>query len=323
VTADRRGVPLYDDLPMSDVGGRHSWDVPCCQTVGTIGFISKEIRLAAASSIVSGDLVSLNAPLNVVTPPFFGRSPLRREYVVKWDGLMLEDWVDSLYLQVSSQWDGLNHVGAAPHLFYGGTTLQQQISGEVNGVDVWARHGIAGRGVLVDVVPAVLAREPGWLPGSPTIVRLNDVRGALAATGTPLRFGDILLIHTGFLDWYRGLGERERTAMREAGPQLEAVGLEHSEDVARFLWDGGIAAVASDSVGVEAWPPIREVDARPFGFLHLALIGHLGMAIGELWELAPLVERCRRRGRWDFFLTSAPLNLPGGVGTPANALAVL
>ena len=95
MTADRRGVPLYDDLPMSDVGGRHSWDVPCCKTLGTIGFIGTDIRRAAASSILSGDLVSLNAPLNVVTPPFFGRSPLRREYVIKWDGLMLEDWVDS------------------------------------------------------------------------------------------------------------------------------------------------------------------------------------------------------------------------------------
>ncbi|MEJ1231014.1 MAG: hypothetical protein WDM88_10925 [Galbitalea sp.] len=59
-----------------------------------------------------------------------------------------------------------------------------------------------------------------------------------------------------------------------------------------------------------------------FGFLHHMLLGSFGMAIGELWWLGDLVDDCREDGRWEVFLTSAPLNLPGGIGSPANALAI-
>jgi hypothetical protein len=52
------------------------------------------------------------------------------------------------------------------------------------------------------------------------------------------------------------------------------------------------------------------------------LIGQLGLALGELWWLHDLARSSRADGRYTCFLTSAPLNLPGGVGSPANALAV-
>jgi hypothetical protein len=55
--------------------------------------------------------------------------------------------------------------------------------------------------------------------------------------------------------------------------------------------------------------------------LHRVLIGQFGMALGELWWLADLAHSCRRDGRYEVFLTAAPLNVTGGVGSPANALA--
>lgn len=47
------------------------------------------------------------------------------------------------------------------------------------------------------------------------------------------------------------------------------------------------------------------------------------MSIGELWDLKALSEQCAKFKKWTFLLTSAPLNVPGGVGSPPNALAVL
>jgi hypothetical protein len=44
---------------------------------------------------------------------------------------------------------------------------------------------------------------------------------------------------------------------------------------------------------------------------------------GELWDLDALAIACRARGAYDVFLTAEPLDLPGGVGSPANALAIL
>ena len=49
---------------------------------------------------------------------------------------------------------------------------------------------------------------------------------------------------------------------------------------------------------------------------------HDGMPIGELWDLSRLSEDCVADGVYDFLLTSAPLHLAGGAGTPPNVLAV-
>lgn len=46
------------------------------------------------------------------------------------------------------------------------------------------------------------------------------------------------------------------------------------------------------------------------------------MPIGELWDLKALSEYAKKSGRYSFLLTSAPLNHPGLVGSPANALAL-
>ena len=56
--------------------------------------------------------------------------------------------------------------------------------------------------------------------------------------------------------------------------------------------------------------------------MHRALIGLLGMPIGELWNLDPLAGACAADQRWSFLLTAAPLTVVGGVGSPANAIAL-
>lgn len=268
-------------------------------------------------------MISLNAPLEIIDPPFFGRQPLDRSVEVKRDGLVLDDRIDALYPQVSSQWDALNHIGAAPGVYFGGATLEEQLAGEKNGIDVWARSGIAGRGVLLDLEAVMLRKDRNYTPGSNTVMELADIREAMSAQGVALQFGDILVIYTGYLRWYRDQTEAVRQQLSSDGSEVVAAGLDHTEEIARFLWDTGIAAIASDNLGVEAWPPNRSAEAQPFGFLHSSLIGHLGMAVGELWELDELHAHCVTSGRSDFMLVSAPLNVRGGIGSPANALALV
>jgi hypothetical protein len=69
---------------------------------------------------------------------------------------------------------------------------------------------------------------------------------------------------------------------------LCAPGVEHTEEMARYLWDNQIMAVASDTFAVEVWPPAWGDESVPFGFLHRVLIGQFGMALGELWWLDDL-----------------------------------
>ncbi len=83
-----------------------------------------------------------------------------------------------------------------------------------------------------------------------------------------------------------------------------------------FLWDHRVAAVATDTVTVEVWPPQQDRAS-----LHLA-IARLGLTIGEMFTLAALGEDCARDGRYTTFFTSSPLNIRGGVGSPPNAMAI-
>jgi kynurenine formamidase len=88
--------------------------------------------------------------------------------------------------------------------------------------------------------------------------------------------------------------------------------------MARFLWNHHVSAVCTDNPSVEAAPGDPSV-----GSLHRRLIPALGMVLGELLELAELAAFCAARGRWEFLFVASPMNLPGGVGSPANAVAVL
>jgi hypothetical protein len=43
---------------------------------------------------------------------------------------------------------------------------------------------------------------------------------------------------------------------------------------------------------------------------------------GEIFDLEALSKTCQELNRYSFFLTSMPLNMPGGVSSPPNAMAI-
>lgn len=58
-------------------------------------------------------------------------------------------------------------------------------------------------------------------------------------------------------------------------------------------------------------------------YLHEYLLALWGCPLGELWDLEELAAKCRKSGKWTFLLTSSPTNVNGGVGSHANAIAIL
>jgi hypothetical protein len=98
---------------------------------------------------------------------------------------------------------------------------------------------------------------------------------------------------------------------------LHAPGLEGSIEMAAWLWDQRIAAVASDCPALEPWPWNPNV-----GVLHVRALCFLGMPFGELWHLEDLAADCAADGVYESFFTSSPLYLRGGVGSPPNAMAI-
>jgi kynurenine formamidase len=316
--ADTVVVP-FDELPaLPGSGLRHSWDLhgPGDQ-LGTLNRLTGPVVAAAMGAVRTGERIGVSLPLGLPDPPFFGRRALRHTVFPMGPGAF-DDFVDGFYLQCSSQWDGLRHIGG-PDGWYGGWQGTPDSDPQPLGIHHWAARGIIGRGVLIDLAAA--RAGTGYDPFASVAFSPQELEAAALGAGVSLRYGDIVCVRTGWMDKYLGLSVTERGELAETMVDVTgytAAGLSGSEAMARFLWDSGVAAVACDNPAVEVVPGDRCV-----GFLHGRLITALGMAIGELFDFGPLATACERSGRFEFLFVSVPLNLTGGVGSPANAVAIL
>ena len=55
---------------------------------------------------------------------------------------------------------------------------------------------------------------------------------------------------------------------------------------------------------------------------HAVGIVHMGLLVGELFDLDDLAEDCARDGRYEFLLSAQPLPFTGAVGSPVNPIAL-
>jgi kynurenine formamidase len=132
--------------------------------------------------------------------------------------------------------------------------------------------------------------------------------------------GDVWLIRLGWVGWYELQPSAVREQLAKDMMAMKLPGLECSEAMAEYIFDQHPAAVAADVPSFESWPPPSF--RAPEGFLHHYLLGRFGIAIGEMFVLDALAADCAADGVHVGFFTSAPLNIPGGTGTPANALCI-
>ena len=309
--------PLFDELPVRDgAPPGSSWGVfGDDDQVGTLNFVGPEQVREAAGLVQDGRVLALNWDIGLLNPAFFRRKAIEHTVFEKYAGFAIDDYLDSLWPQASSQWDGLRHIADDENGFYNGATIADVTEpGEGTlGIEHWARRGIAGRGVLVDVVR--WAREEGQAldPFDFFAIGPELIEEIVGRRGLTLRQGDILVLRTGWVEAYERLTQHERDELA-AQIRLGSPGL-YGADVPAFLWNNRIAAIAADNPGLEAGYPAKGSDLS----LHRALIARLGMPLGDVRALA---EDCERDGRAEFFLTSAPLRIGGGVGSPPNVLAL-
>lgn len=321
IELDDLKLPAYADLPRGVSGAGSAWGLFGPQDgLGLVNLQTPARRARAFQVPKKGKVFSLSAPIDMFEPPFFPGRSSPRHTVIRRNPRGFDDVIDNFYPQASSQWDGLGHVGAADGVFYGGATAQEVSSGARNSIDAWARSGIVGRGVLLDVSGALATRADGKALSSSVPITVADLEEARLRTGLSFEPGDILLVHTGFMAWYESSDLQTRQALVEGG--LHNAGLARCEEMAAYLWDLHVCAVAMDNVAIEDWPPDRSPACYPFGFMHQVLIGEFGMALGELWRLADLAADCQADGSYECLVVSAPLTSRAGTGSPANALAL-
>jgi kynurenine formamidase len=314
---------------------------------GRLNLIGPEQVIKGIAEVKAGKTFCLSLPLdlpggNVLSPVRFPpvlRPVIRNDapyYNYPWRNLdprltdIASDDAVLLHTQYSTQWDSLAHRGALfdvdgdgelEAVYYNGfragddvvMDARQQVAAHALGIDTMAAHGVQGRGVLVN-----LYRHYGESPR--TEVGYDALMRVLNADGVEVEPGDILCLWTGL----------DRMILRMAGQPDER--LHHAcavldgwdPKLLQWITDSGVAAIASDNLAVEAVRKPIPADYHGSSLpLHEHCLFKLGVHLGELWQLGPLADWLRAKGRSRFFLTAPPLRLPGAVGSPATPVATV
>ena len=314
-------LPNYNEPPeFEGLGERHAWEVfGPNDDLGTINLLTPERILAASKLITKGKVINLSLPLNEPNPAMIPSRPVYTHHreVTRGGG---DDSIDGFQMQGSSQWDGLRHVRFRDKGFYQGVTDDEVRGPGRIGMEHWAKKGIFGRAVLIDMPR--YAMDEGYdaykriaLDG-PMLERIAQKENIEFQTG------DIYLIRTGWAQKYWALDAAGRSAL--AGSIKEAAdptahtcaGLDATKATAEWIWNHHPAALCGDNPALEALPVLNRE------FQHRRIIPMFGMPIGEFWDFEELAEDCAQDGVYAFFFAASPLYVPGAAGSPINAHVV-
>ncbi|EMD62542.1 hypothetical protein GGP41_001948 [Bipolaris sorokiniana] len=331
---DGATFPKRSALPhVSGTPKGNAWFWGSADELGRLNLLTPERTLATVQeNVKTGDSISLDLPLNVPGPALFGRQGLKHRIRSAVKGAY-DDEV-SYNTQSSTQWDGFRHFAHPTYGCHYNGVLSDDIMTNVNddgedgeeapeqsrklGIDAWAKKGIIGRGVLLDIWSWSQKQGKEYDPFTRYAITAEDLKACAESQGTGLRTADILLVRTGWQERYNAFSAAEKSDLAALALDKHFyAGLASDEEMKDFLYDGYFAAAATDCVGFEVWPP-----ASWEGSLHANMLPLWGMPIGELWNLEELKSRCEKEGRWNFLLVSKPADIPGGVACVPNAVAI-
>jgi kynurenine formamidase len=294
-----------------DLAARNAW---AAGTRGALEALTPARVAAAAAEVRLGRSVTLASPVHTEVAPD-DPEPARHTMLgpaatgMAGTGQGLHFAQDSVAMNVHGDVD--SHLDALCHIAYdgtlhGGLPADRVTAGGATEMSVeTVRHGIVGRGVLLDIprLHGVLWLEPG------SCVTADDLRAAETAQGTRVGEGDLLFVRVGHRKRRDESGPWDVTRSR-AG--LHPTALE-------FLADRRVAVLGCDS-NSDTTPSVAEGVGWP---VHVLAIHAMGIHLLDYLQFEDLAPLCEQEGRWSFLCVVAPLRLEGGTGSPVNPVAVL
>jgi kynurenine formamidase len=217
------------------------------------------------------------------------------------------DDVITMPLQSATHWDALSHIFHDGRMYNGRPADEVTSAGAPHcGSEVW-RESLVGRAVLLDL-PA--AQGVDSLPDGHAI-DADQLEAAAEFAKVEIREGDILCIRTGHIKRAR----RDGWGSYAGG---DAPGLSYY--TIPWLAENGIAAVASDTWGVEVRPNELPEAWQP---LHVPAVVYMGLLLGEMFDFEGLSEACAEEGRYEVLFSAPPLAVTGSAGGPPGPVAIL
>ncbi len=280
--------------------------------LGTLNYLTPERTAHAAQEVVSGRTVTLALPINQVA------GPDNPHPAVHYMALGHDDDIDSGglgfatdYLAIQFHGNCHSHIDALCHVSYNGElyngvpAMSVTTSGAtVETIDDY-RHGIVGRGVLIDI-PRF--RRVPWIELGEAITA-DEIKAVEQFQGVRLEDGDIMVFRTGEHRRRLELGPWDADVEGRAGLHPSAL---------RLLAERRIAVFAPDGDGETLPSPVEGIRYP----IHALQIPAMGMATMDSLQLEDLSAACEEEGRWDFLFVGSPLRLTAGTGSPINPTAV-
>jgi kynurenine formamidase len=286
--------------------------------LGTLNFIDAAKRRSASAAVRQGESISLSLEFGVDGPQTgnSGRSnPVHAMTMTNQStrgfphGVGGADDVLMMPMQCATHWDGLGHIFDHDKAWNGREADEVvTVTGDgVTGIEK-VTHAFVTRGVLLDVGRAIGGGElaDGFAITTEHLQTTISEQGETAVVGR----GDVVLLRTGQLSRCRREGWGQYAGGDAPGVSFGTLDwLHHTE----------VAAIATDTWGAEVRPNEFPDALQPW---HQVAIPHIGLYVGEMFDLDVLAEKCAADGAYDCLLVAAPLRVKGGVGAPVNPIAV-
>jgi kynurenine formamidase len=211
-----------------------------------------------------------------------------------------------LHLQSATHWDSLCHIFHKGRMYNGFPASEVTSQGAPRNGTEQLKSSLVGRGVLLDI-----PRSKGidWLQDGYAIT-VEDLEAAAEHARVTVGPGDIILLRT---------GQMARCLQSSWGTYAggDAPGL--SFYTIPWLADNDIAAVASDTWGVEVRPNELPDSFQPF---HIPSVVYMGLLLGEMFDLEALADACADDGTYEMLVSAPPLPFTGTAGAPPGPVAV-
>jgi kynurenine formamidase len=277
-------------------------------TLGAINNLSAEKVKQAARLVKTGKTYALGVETGPASPAYPPRSysmtilqlddgmgiPLGINKATGNDDLMY------LWMGIGSQIDGLGHMGVN-HVYYNGNKASDFVKPTgLSKLSIDKLPPIVSRGILLDI--AKLKGQDILNEG--TAINSGDIKAATEAAGVNIEAGDVVLLHTGWLN----LMETDPQRFMAGQPGL---GL----DGARYLAGLGVVAVGADNWALEVLPSENPEHAFP---VHPELLAKNGVYILENMDTRALAAD----GVSEFLFVLGQPRFVGAVQAVINPVAI-
>lgn len=119
----------------------------------------------------------------------------------------------------------------------------------------FSKHGIVGRGILLDYHSWRVKHGIQHDPFKTGQITLEHLKTVAKEQGTQIKFGDILIIRSGYLLAFAQLSVEEKQTLTRVQPP-SFTGVEQTEEVLQWVWEN-FSCVSGDQPTFECWRTLR------------------------------------------------------------------